>query len=220
MSHIEIDRRRARCSSPIAKDFRGTGRGPGNRCSGTDTGHQSVRLHVARLRRLQSRAMNALRHFLLRGGVATRLLWGLLLAVLLSRALISGAVMLDPDGPDAGAVVLCSGHGPLVLGAAALAARFDADAPITPANDAAALASRLAHHDHEGAGDSSSAAGNPGDICPFAIALFTALASCLLLVLLFPFSIARAAWPRPVTRQALRPTIGDRPPSRAPPLFA
>ncbi|MDC6130911.1 CoA transferase, partial [Burkholderia gladioli] len=59
---------------------------------------------------------------------------------------------------------------------AALAARVEADAPITPANDAAALASRLTQHDHEGAGDSSSAAGNPGDICPFAIAVLSALA--------------------------------------------
>ena len=36
---------------------------------------------------------------------------GFLLVTLLSRALMSGAVMLDPDGPDAG-VVLCSGRGP------------------------------------------------------------------------------------------------------------
>ncbi|MBR7513260.1 hypothetical protein KC219_24190, partial [Mycobacterium tuberculosis] len=66
--------------------------------------------------------MNALRHFLLRQGVARQLLWGFLLVTLLPRARMSGAVMLEPDGPDAGSVVLCSGRGPLVVDVAALAA--------------------------------------------------------------------------------------------------
>lgn len=163
--------------------------------------------------------MNALRHFLLRSGVATRLLWGLILAVLLSRALLSGAVMLDPDGPDAGAVVLCSGHGPLVLGAAALTADFGVQAPITPANDASALASLLPHRDRDGSGGQQNGT-NGGDLCPFSGALLTALAASLLLVLLFPAAAARTSWPRPVARAAVRLTIGDRPPSRAPPLFS
>ncbi|MEK6350062.1 MAG: DUF2946 family protein [Burkholderia sp.] len=162
--------------------------------------------------------MNALRHFLLRSGVATRLLWGLILAVLLSRALLSGAVMLDPDGPAAGAVVLCSGHGPLVLGASALPADFGAQAPITPANDAFALARLLPHHDRDGSGSQQNGSG--GDLCPFSGALLTALAASLLLVLLFPAAAAtRQRWPRPVARTAVRLTIGDRPPSRAPPSF-
>ncbi|MBN3728929.1 DUF2946 family protein [Burkholderia sp. Ac-20379] len=163
--------------------------------------------------------MNALRHFLLRSGVATRLLWGLILAVLLSRALLSGAVMLAPDGPDAGAVVLCSGHGPLVLGASALTADFGAQAPITPANDAFALASLLPHHDRDGSGSQQNGASG-GDICPFSGALLTALAASLLLVLLFPAAVAPPSWPRPVVRTAVRLTIGHRPPSRAPPSFA
>ncbi|WP_414448059.1 DUF2946 family protein [Burkholderia sp. 22PA0099] len=163
--------------------------------------------------------MNALRHFLLRSGVATRLLWGLILAVLLSRALLSGAVMLAPDGPDAGAVVLCSGHGPLVLGASALTADFGAQASITPANDAFALVSLLPHHGHDDSGSQQNNT-NGGDLCPFSGALLTALTASLLLVLLFPAAVARQSWPRPVARAVGRLTIGDRPPSRAPPSFS
>ncbi len=168
--------------------------------------------------------MNALRHFLRRGGVATHVLWGLILVVLLARALISSAVMLDPDAPDAGTVVLCSGHGPLVLGTAAPgAADFAAGAPITPANDAFALVDALTHH--AGHGDASHSSGSSGtsgggELCPFGAALFTALAASLLLVLLFPAAFARQDWPRRVVCAALRQTIGDRPPSRAPPRLA
>jgi hypothetical protein len=161
--------------------------------------------------------MNALRHFLLRGGVARQLMWGVLLIVLLSRALMSGAVMLDPDGPDAGAVVLCSGRGPLILDAAALAARFDASAPITPANDARALINSLTHPSHEGP---STAAEHGAGLCAFSAALFAALASFVLLVLLFPAASARRFRIPPDTPPPARSTLDDRPPSRAPPLPA
>lgn len=137
---------------------------------------------------VQSRAMNALRHFLLRQGVARQLLWGFLLVTLLSRALMSGAVMLDPDGPDAGSVVLCSGRGPLIVDVAALAARFDAGAPITPANDALALADALKHDGHA---DNTASSGSGDSLCAFGAALFTALASFVLLVLLFPAAAPR-----------------------------
>ncbi|WP_246794062.1 hypothetical protein [Burkholderia perseverans] len=163
--------------------------------------------------------MNALRHFLLRNGVATRLLWGLILAVLLSRALISGAVMLDPDSPGAGGVVLCSGHGPLVIGAT-LSARFDAQSPITPANDAMALASLLSHHGHDASPGGSTSSGSSGDLCPFGAALFVALGTSLLLVVLFPVAAARRAWARAAVCVAARSPSGVRPPSRAPPRFA
>ncbi len=165
---------------------------------------------------VQSRAMNALRRFLLRQGVARQLLWGILLVTLLSRALMSGAVMLDPDGPDAGSVVLCSGRGPLIVNVAALAARFDAGAPITPANDALALADALKHDGHA---DNTASSGSGDSLCAFGAALFTALASFVLLVLLFP-----AATPRRFRIQVdripvVRSIFDDRPPSRAPPLF-
>ncbi|AXF24521.1 hypothetical protein CUJ89_30045 [Burkholderia pyrrocinia] len=160
--------------------------------------------------------MNALRRFLLRQGVARQLLWGFLLVTLLSRALMSGAVMLDPDGPDAGSVVLCSGRGPLIVDMAALTARFDASAPITLANDALALVDALKHDAHTG---KAASAGNGDSLCAFGAALFTALASFVLLVLLFP-----AAAPRrfriPVDGLPfVRSIFDDRPPSRAPPLF-
>jgi hypothetical protein len=163
---------------------------------------------------VQSRAMNALRHFLLRGGLARQLIWGGLLIVLLSRALMSGAVMLDPDGPDAGSVVLCSGRGPLILDAAALTARFDARAPITPANDARALADTLTH-----AGKAAPADHEAG-LCAFSAALFAALASFALLVLLFPAAAPRRVPLPPAPRPPARSARDERPPSRAPPLPA
>ncbi|ALK33234.1 hypothetical protein [Burkholderia plantarii] len=164
--------------------------------------------------------MNALRHFLLRNGVATRLLWGLILAVLLSRALISGAVMLDPDSPGAGGLVLCSGHGPLVIGAAGVSASFDEQSPITPANDAMALASLLSHHGHDASSGGSTSSGSSGDLCPFGAALFVALGMSLLLVVLFPVAAARRVWARAAACVAARSPSGVRPPSRAPPCFA
>ncbi|VWB72300.1 hypothetical protein [Burkholderia metallica] len=160
--------------------------------------------------------MNALRHFLLRQGVARQLLWGLLLVMLLSRALMSGAVMLDPDGPDAGSVVLCSGRGPLIVDAAALAARFDAGAPITPANDARALADTLKHDTHA---DNTASPGNGDSLCAFGAALFTALAPFVLLVLLFPAAAPRRFRVHFDSLPFVRSIVDDRPPSRAPPLF-
>ncbi|WP_069704459.1 hypothetical protein [Burkholderia seminalis] len=158
--------------------------------------------------------MNALRRFLLRPGVARQLLWGFLLVTLLSRALMSGAVMLDPDGPDAGSVVLCSGRGPLIVTGTALAARFDASAPITPANDARALVDALKHDAHA---DKTASAGN--GLCAFGAALFTALASFVLLVLLFPAAAPRRFRVHVDSLPFVRSILDDRPPSRAPPLF-
>lgn len=165
---------------------------------------------------VQSRAMNALRRFLLRHGVARQLLWGFLLVTLLSRALMSGAVMLDPDSPDAGSVVLCSGRGPLIVNVAALAARFDAGAPITPANDALALADALKHDAHA---DNTASSGNGDSLCAFGAALFTALASFVLLVLLFPAAAPRRFRIHFDSIPFVRSIFDDRPPSRAPPLF-
>ncbi|VWC35260.1 hypothetical protein BLA23254_06596 [Burkholderia lata] len=165
---------------------------------------------------VQSRAMNALRRFLLRQGVARQLLWGFLLVTLLSRALMSGAVMLDPDGPDAGSVVLCSGRGPLIVNVTALAARFDAGAPITPANDALALADALKHDAHA---DNPASSGNGDSLCAFGAALFTALASFVLLVLLFPVAAPRRFRVHFDSIPFVRSIFDDRPPSRAPPLF-
>ncbi|KWO40832.1 hypothetical protein WT97_20335 [Burkholderia sp. MSMB1459WGS] len=160
--------------------------------------------------------MNALRRFLLRPGVARRLLWGFLLVTLLSRALMSGAVMLDPDGPDAGSVVLCSGRGPLIVTGAALAARFDASAPITPANDALALVDALKHDAHA---DKAASSDNGDSLCAFGAALFTALASFVLLVLLFPAAPPRRFRIHFDSLPFVRSIFDDRPPSRAPPLF-
>ncbi|WP_175770682.1 hypothetical protein [Burkholderia anthina] len=159
--------------------------------------------------------MNALRRFLLRQAVARQFLWGFLLVTLLSRALMSGAVMLDPDGPDAGSVVLCSGRGPLIVDVSALAARFDAGAPVTPANDAFALASALKHDAH--AGNAASSAGGDG-LCAFGAALFTALASVVLLALVFPLAAPQRFPIHFVIPRVVRSVFDNRPPCRAPPL--
>ncbi|ACR31855.1 hypothetical protein [Burkholderia glumae] len=164
--------------------------------------------------------MNALRHFLLRNGVATRLLWGLILAVLLSRALISGAVMLDPDSPGAGGVVLCSGHGPLVIDAPGRSVSFDDASPITPANDAMALASLLSPRGHDASSGGSTPSGSSGAVCAFGAALFVALSLSLLLVVLFPVAAARRVWPRCAARVAACSPSDVGPPSRAPPCLA
>ncbi|MDN7426032.1 hypothetical protein QZM72_06730 [Burkholderia sp. AU45388] len=135
---------------------------------------------------------------------------------LLSRALMSGAVMLDPDGPEAGSVVLCSGRGPLIVAGAALAARFDASAPITPANDALALVDALKHDKHADKAPSS----RDGDsLCAFGAALFTALASFVLLALLFPAAPPRRFRVHVYSHPFVRSIFDDRPPSRAPPRF-
>lgn len=165
---------------------------------------------------VQSRAMNALRHFLHRQGVARQLLWVLILVPLLSRALMSGAVMLDPDGPDAGSVVLCSGRGPLILGAIASTARFEASAPITQANDALALVDALKHGTHTG---KQAPADSGNGVCAFSAALFAALASFVLLVLLFPAAAPRRFRLPPDALLPARSIFDDRPPSRAPPQF-
>lgn len=160
--------------------------------------------------------MNTLRRFLLGQGVARQLLWGFILVTLLSRALMSGAVMLDPDGQDAGSVVLCSGRGPLIVSVAEMVTRFDASAPVTPANDALALVDALKHDAHA---DKSSPSGNGDNLCAFGAALFTALASFGLLVLLFPAAAPRRLRVRVDTLPFVRSICDDRPPSRAPPSF-
>ncbi|KVV37723.1 hypothetical protein WK81_25095 [Burkholderia ubonensis] len=157
--------------------------------------------------------MNALRHFLHRRGVARQLLWMLILVPLLSRALMSGAVML---GPDAGSVVLCSGRGPLILGATGLTAHVDASAPITAADEALALVDALEHGAHAG---KAAPADSGNGVCAFSAALFAALASFVLLVLLFPAAAPRRFRLPPDCPLPARSIFDDRPPSRAPPQF-
>nr|WP_228545303.1 hypothetical protein [Burkholderia pseudomultivorans] len=178
--------------------------------------HQARRIEGRYRFDVQSRAMNTLRRFLLGQGVARQLLWGFILVTLLSRALMSGAVMLDPDGQDAGSVALCSGRGPLIVSVAGLAARFDASAPVTPANDALALVDALRHDAHA---DKSPPSGNGDSLCAFGAALFTALASFVALVLLFPAAVRQRFRARFDNLPFVRSIFDDRPPSRAPPAF-
>ena len=92
--------------------------------------------------------------------------------------------------------------------------RFDAGAPITPANDALALADALKHDGHA---DNATSSGSSDSLCAFGAALFTALASFVLLVLLFPRrTTALPDSRRPHSYRAIDPRRS--PTLRAPPL--
>ncbi|MCW0014547.1 hypothetical protein, partial [Burkholderia pseudomallei] len=110
----------------------------------------------------------------------------------------------------------CAGRGPLLLGATAPTARFDASAPITTANDALALVDALKHGTHSG---KPAPADSGTGVCAFSAALFAALTSFVLLVLLFPAAAPRRFRLPPDCLLPARSIFDDRPPSRAPPQF-
>jgi hypothetical protein len=166
--------------------------------------------------------MYALRHSLLRCGAARRIGWILLLLVLLSRALIPGAVMLDPDASGPDMMVLCSGHGPMrmsgddMAGMNAMSGMSMSDMPTATGADASRLDHLFAH-----APDSGQPAQPDDDsgVCAFSAALFAAMAVAFVVVLLAPAGISRRLRVR-FPRLCLPATpTGQRPPARAPPAF-
>jgi hypothetical protein len=141
--------------------------------------------------------MNAFRHLLSRSGLARHALLMFVFSVLVSRGLLSGAVMIDPDPMTGGALVMCSGHGPV----------FDASMP--------GMDMSMLHH-----GDGHTRADKSGDLCAFSASLVTALACAAFLLLLFhPFPIRRT-WSLPRIVIAARSVTYVRPPPRAPPRFS
>jgi hypothetical protein len=150
------------------------------------------------------RGMNPLRRFLLRNSVVSRITFLAALAVLLARALLPGAVMLDPESSAQGdfALVLCSGHGPMF------------------AHDSMSDANMMHDHmDMSGAPAHDSMTGDDG-ICPFSAALFVACVGIALAVLLFALKRITCSWRVRPARPLLRPSPHFRPLSRAPPLFS
>jgi len=147
--------------------------------------------------------MNAFRHLLSRSCVARHVMLLLVFSVLVSRGLLSGAVMIDPDQMAGGALVMCSGHGPV----------FEHDMqrmqmPDMPLDDAV-------HH-----GDGHTATDKTGDMCAFGASLVTALACAAILLLLFHPFTTRRTWALPRIVIAARLVTYVLPPSRAPPRFS
>jgi hypothetical protein len=173
------------------------------------------------------RAMNALRRFLLRGGRASRMSILAALAVLLVRALLPGAVMLDPETTAQGgfALVMCSGHGPLFghdTGATSHMADMDMSHMPDMNHDDMDMPgmSNMSHmSDMPGPADHGSMTADDG-LCAFSAALFVACLSVAIAVALFTLEPTVRIWRAPASRLPDRLPRYFRLPSRAPPLFS
>jgi hypothetical protein len=173
--------------------------------------------------------MNRIRHHFLRHGFAGRSAMMIVFAVLLFRALLSSAVMFDPDAPaNSFGLVLCSGHGPLMLHDEAPGTGPDAMLSgmsgmmampdhALPGNAAGIMHTPTHSHSHA---DGSTADGDDNSICPFSAVFLSAICTLLVLPILFGLVTSPRVWVTrtlraPVKRLSCRP-----PPSHAPPRFA
>ncbi|HTR08583.1 MAG TPA: DUF2946 family protein [Paraburkholderia sp.] len=162
--------------------------------------------------------MNLFRHFLSRGGVVRHGLFLLVFSVLMSRALLPGAVMIDPDQTAAsGMLVICSGHGAMVIDQTAGFALDEQIARAAPTHVSIATdhASRNLHSGQEG-----NTSNKDSGVCAFSAALATALACAAVLLLLFLPLAARQFWPTRSTDSPARLAVHTRPLTRAPPVFS
>jgi hypothetical protein len=165
--------------------------------------------------------MNVLRRFLLRGGKASRALHLFAFAVLLARALLPGAVMLDPVSVAQGdfALVMCSGHGPMFE--QDIGASLSMPDPM-PGMDMSHVA-RMLHDsmDMSGPGSAShdSMTGDDG-LCPFSAALVLGCVATALIFALFTLTRFERSWCAVAARPLVRLIPHCRPLSRAPPLFS
>jgi len=162
--------------------------------------------------------MNLFRHFLSRGGVARHGLLLLIFSVLMSRALLPGAVMTDPDQTAAsGMLVICSGHGAMFVDQTADLALDEQIARAAPMEVTIAA-------DHASKNLPSGQEGNTSNkdsgVCAFSAALATALAGVAVLLLLFLPLAARQFWPSRFTDSPARLSVHTRPLTRAPPVFS
>ncbi|QGZ63361.1 hypothetical protein [Paraburkholderia acidisoli] len=173
--------------------------------------------------------MNAFRRFLLRGGMASRAWLLAAFAVLFARALLPGAVMLDPVSVAQGdfALVMCSGHGPMFAqDRGALAVRSHAMSGMAmPGMDMSPMAGMM-HEDMDmpgmsmpGSHDHDSMNGDDG-LCPFSAALVVACVGIALAIVLFTLTRVTQTWRDVSTRLPARPPLHFRPLSRAPPRFS
>lgn len=158
------------------------------------------------------RAMNALRRFLLRGGIASRLSVLAAFAVLLARALLPGAVMLDPVSAAQGdfALVICSGHGPMFAP--------DAHAMMNMSDED--MMHGDMHMSASGGAPMQTPMASDDGLCPFSAALFVACVSVTLAMELFALTPVIERWRVLPTHRPTRASPHLRPLSRAPPLFS
>ncbi|AMV48241.1 hypothetical protein [Paraburkholderia caribensis] len=166
--------------------------------------------------------MYPLRHFLLRGGVASRSLFLLAFTVLFARALLPGVVMLGFGAPQASfGLVMCSGHGPMFAHDQAMTDMGDmggmdmSSAPM-PGMD---MSSAMKMDDHPSMLGHSSAMGDMGDLCPFSAAFIVACFGIALACLLFTLAAIARVWRVVLARTVFLPSLYFRPLSRAPPVL-
>lgn len=170
------------------------------------------------------RAMSAFRRFLLRGGMANRAWFLIAMAVLLVRALLPGAVMLDPASVAQGdfALVMCSGHGPMFAGDSGAAVKMS---DVMPGMNMTHMAGMM-HGDMDMSGKAGSPAHDHGamtgddGLCPFSAALVVACVGIALAIALFTLTRVTQSWRAVSTRPLVRLSLHFRPLSRAPPLFS
>jgi hypothetical protein len=161
-------------------------------------------------------AMNPLRRFLMRGGLVSRMSLLAAFAILFARALLPGAVMLDPESAAQGdfALVICSGHGPMF--AHGTGSMSDMDDSM-PGMDMSHMAG-MTHDSMAGSPAHDAMTGDDG-LCPFSAALFVACVSAVIAVVLFALKRQRQSWRLHATRPVARSSPYFSPLSRAPPLF-
>jgi hypothetical protein len=168
------------------------------------------------------RAMNAFRRFLLRGGIASRMAFLAAFAVLLARALLPGAVMLDSVSTTEGGIslVMCSGHGPMFAPAPnAMANTSNATADLDMSHMAAMMQDDMGMSHMSGSQPHNSMAGDDG-LCPFSAALVVGCVAVALAVILFALTRATQSWSAMSARPLARLSPYFRPLSRAPPRFS
>jgi hypothetical protein len=166
--------------------------------------------------------MNAFRRFLLRGGIASRMSFLAAFAVLLARALLPGAVMLDSvSTPDGGiALVMCSGHGPMFARAPNAMANMSETMPDMDMSHMAGMMQDGMDMPHmSGSQSHDSMAGDDG-LCPFSAALVVGCVAIALAVVLFSLTRVTQSWSAVSARPLARLSPYFRPLSRAPPLFS
>jgi hypothetical protein len=162
-------------------------------------------------------------------------LLAMVLGVLLARALLSSAIMIDPDhGAMGGFLMLCSGHGVMVvtemtdddtmqMSASDLIHGSMQAMPGMDMSGVSDIAMPMHHADatpHRGGHDPAGAMSHSGDLCAFSAALATALASIVVFFFLFAPVKLRESWCSPRSAAVRALLLHIRPPTRAPPLFA
>ncbi len=156
--------------------------------------------------------------------MASRALFLAAFTVLLARALLPGAVMLDPVSAAQGgfALVMCSGHGPMFAQGAAMM-DMPGMAASMPGMNMSHMAGMTAHgmemSGASGATGHGSMAGDDG-LCPFSAALVVACVGVALACVLFVLIRAAQSWITVVAQSLSRSPLHFQPPSRAPPRFS